>query len=109
MAGGAAMSFERFDPNAFLAGLRKNENSQVSPAKVAKAAKVLEGNDPTVAGLATLAGGALENEKSGRIHPQLRWALVRELWPTIDTRAFLLDIGVRAATPLVEACPEGID
>src|SRR5262249_14795398 len=109
MAGGAAMSFERFDPNAFLVGLRKNENAQAPPAKVAKAAKVLGGNDPTLAGLATLAGGTLENEKSDRLHPRLRWALVRELWPTHDTRAFELDVTVKAAKPLAQACPGGIE
>jgi hypothetical protein len=84
------MGFERFDPAAFLAGLRKNEISEAPPAKVAKAAKVVGGGEPTLAtvatlagggpqneksegtqplaGLATLAGGTRENEKSGRIH-----------------------------------------
>jgi len=103
------MSFDRFDPAAFLVGLRKNENSQLPSAKVAKAAKVLDGNDPTLATLATSAGGALENRKSSRIYPRLRWALVRELWSTRDTRAFELDITVKAARPLAEACPGGIE
>src|SRR5262249_16283055 len=103
------MGFERFDPVAFLAGLRENEKSELPPAKVAKAAKVGGGNDLTLASLATLAGPASQNEKSGRIHPRLRRALVRELWPTIDTRSFFLDISVISPTPVAEACPEGID
>jgi hypothetical protein len=117
------MGFERFDPAAFLARLRKNENTEVTPATVATAATGHDDTDQTVAGVAalgksanqpvasvaTVAGGALQNEKPGRIHPRLRRALVRELWPTEDTRSFELNISVRSITPVVDACPSGIE
>jgi hypothetical protein len=44
-----------------------------------------------------------------RLHPQLRYALPRELWRSDDRRAFLLDTSVRSLVPLVDAHPKGID
>jgi hypothetical protein len=108
------MGFNRFDPAAFFAGIQKNEKSVAPPAQAAQTAQVAESDDPTCATFATCAGGALENEKSHRtetlrIHPQLRRALVRELFPADGCRCFLLDTAVKAGVPLVDACPKGIE
>jgi hypothetical protein len=42
------------------------------------------------------------------IRPLLRAALVRELWQAEDGRSFLIDVSVRAETPLLEQAPVGI-
>jgi hypothetical protein len=44
-----------------------------------------------------------------RTHPQLVRALPRELWQDGNRRSFLLDTAVRAAVPLTDAVPNGID
>jgi hypothetical protein len=50
-----------------------------------------------------------ESSPARPIHPQLRRALVRELWRTEGHRTFLLDTATKADVPLLEACPDGID
>jgi hypothetical protein len=44
-----------------------------------------------------------------QLHPQLRYALPRELWRADKGRAFLLDTSVRSLVPVVDACPKGIN
>jgi len=53
-------AFEKFDPHAFL----KSENREGTPAKVANPAKVWFQREKTLATLATLADGHLENRDS---------------------------------------------
>jgi hypothetical protein len=43
------------------------------------------------------------------LHPQLSFALTRELWPTDGERTFLIDTSVRAKVTLLEQVPEKID
>jgi hypothetical protein len=49
------MGFDRFDSDAFLAELQKDEKLELHSAKAAKVAKAFEGREATLAGLAILA------------------------------------------------------
>ena len=56
-------------------------------------------------------GGKLPklSEGSTWVDPQLRRALVRELWPIPGERTFLIDTSVRAKVSLLEQVPEDVD
>jgi hypothetical protein len=66
-----------------------------------------EAAEPSVASEAPPAKVA--NPAKVGFHPQLNFALARELWPTEGERTFLIDTSVRAKMLLLEQVPEKID
>jgi len=97
--------------NPYLARLRADENLEKalpqSPTKPTEPTSIPLLSVLSVPGVALFP--KIHSARAPLVHPQLRRALVRELWPADGCRCFIIDITVNAAVPLLDACPSGIE